>query len=276
VLIGGATVLGLVVVALAALVVIPRLTPKPVAPSPAFVPVATATRVAANLAAPTSVLAAGVQATAVPTPTVAPKQPTSTPPARPTVGVSPKSLLDVRFAAGPAEGWVDNPPFAAWSDGAYRLQATRPASFVAVGVPIDRVLGDIVVSATFRKTGGPPGGGYGLIVRDQGPPPRDGVNQEANAYVMETGDLGEFGIWRRDGDHWVDLVPWMRANSIRPGGSPNDLSVRAVGDQLTFSVNGVQLASVKDGTLLAGGVGLFVGGDYNEVALDRFSLSPAD
>jgi hypothetical protein len=184
--------------------------------------------------------------------------------------------MDVRFAAGRADGWVENPPYAAWSDGAYRIQAKLAASFVAVGVPLDRVFSDVVVSATFRKTGGPPGGGYGLIVRDEGPPLRDGVNQNANAYVFEAGDLGEFGAWRRDGDHWVDLVPWTHSNSVRPGGSPNDLTLRAVGDQLTFSVNGAQVASVQDGALASGGIGVFVGGDYNEVAVDRFSIQPPD
>ena len=49
-----------------------------------------------------------------------------------------------------------------------------------------------MVSATFRKTGGPPGGGYGLVIRDQGPAPRDGVNQNDEAYVMEAGDQGEY------------------------------------------------------------------------------------
>jgi hypothetical protein len=92
------------------------------------------------------------------------------------------------------------------------------------------------------------------------------------AYVFEAGDLGEFGVWRRDEDHWVDLVPWTRSSAVRPGGSPNDLVVRAIGDQLNFSVNGVDLVTVKDASLPFGKVGLFVGGDYNEVALDHFAV----
>jgi hypothetical protein len=187
-----------------------------------------------------------------------------------------RSLVDLRFASGPAARWLQNPPYATWSDGAYRLQASDVTRFVAVGVPIDQALGDVIASATFRKTGGPPGGGYGLIVRDQGPEPRDGVNQELNAYVLETGDLGDYGVWRRDGDHWVDLVPWTRSAAIRSGGSPNDLLVRAVGDTLTFSVNGNVVAEVNDDTFAQGGVGLFVGGDYNAVALDRFNVQLAD
>jgi len=166
---------------------------------------------------------------------------------------------------------VNNPPYAAWVDGAYRFQAHDATHFVAVGVPINQVLTNVVVSATFRKTGGPPGGGYGLIVRDQGPEPRDGVNQQMTAYVVEAGDLGEYGVWRRDGDRWIDLVPWTRSTSVRSGGSPNDLSVRAVGQQLTFTVNGADLATIQDTALATGGVGVFVGGDNNEVALDHFS-----
>ena len=185
-------------------------------------------------------------------------------------------LLDVRFASGPGKGWPDNPAVAAWSDGAYRLQARQPARFVAIGAPLTQALSDVVISATFRKTGGPPGGGYGLIVRDQGPDPRDGANQTMNAFVLEAGDLGEFGIWRRDGDRWVDLVAWTRSAAVRMGGSPNDLTVRAVGNRLTFTINGTQVASVEDAAPMAGGAGVFVGGDYNEVALDRFTVQAAD
>jgi hypothetical protein len=83
-------------------------------------------------------------------------------------------------------------------------------------------------------------------------------------------------VWRRDGDHWVDLVPWTRSASIRPGGSPNDLVVRAVDNRLTFTVNGSQVASVQDDTFTSGAVGVFVGGDNNEVALDHFAVQLPD
>ena len=81
---------------------------------------------------------------------------------------------------------------------------------------------------------------------------------------------------RRDGERWIDLVAWTRSAAVRQGGSPNDLSVRAVGNRLTFTINGTQVASVEDGAPMAGGAGVFVGGDYNEVALDRFTVEAAD
>jgi hypothetical protein len=180
--------------------------------------------------------------------------------------------MDVRFAAGPPDNWLANPPYAGWSDGAYRLNARDATRFVAVGVPLERVPSDVVVSGTFRKTGGPPGGGYGLVVRDQGPGPADGTNQTFNAYVLEASDTGEYGIWRRDSDHWVDLVPWTPSPAVRSGGSPNDLSVKAIGEHLSFTINGAEVASIQDDALPDGNIGVFVGGDYNEVALDHFSV----
>ena len=96
------------------------------------------------------------------------------------------------------------------------------------------------------------------------------------AYVLETGDLGEYGVWRRDGDHWIDLVDWTASTSVRPGDLSNDLSVRAAGDHVTFLVNGAQVTAIQDDTLTAGSVGVFVGGDDNEVALDRFVVQLPD
>jgi hypothetical protein len=46
------------------------------------------------------------------------------------------------------------------------------------------------------------------------------------------------------------------------------LTVRAIGPQLTFLVNGVQVASLEDAILPAGGVGVFLGGDSNEGRLE--------
>jgi hypothetical protein len=222
--------------------------------------------------APTSQLAvAGAQATGAPT---SPATPAATASAVPS-GL-PRRLVNVQFTNGPASGWVENPPLATWSSGAYSMKAARSRRFVAVGIPTPGALGDVEVSATFHKTGGPPGGGYGLILRDQGPQPRDGANQQGNYYVLEAGDRGEFGIWRRDGDHWVDLVPWTDSASVHGDTASNDLIARAVGDQLTLVVNGHELATVHDSTFAAGGVGVFLGGDYNEAALDRVSVQTLD
>ena len=275
-LVVGGAVLGFLLVGVVMLLILPALRPSQQSSPAAFESIAQPTRaVPPAIPTPPPVVApvSLSRATLVPTPTaIAQPNPTAQPRPAPLSQNPGRALMDVRFASGPARSWLDNPPYATWTDGAYRLHARDAGRFVAAGVPIDQVLSDVIVTATLRKTGGPPGGGYGLIVRDQGPEPRDGANQEMTAYVFETGDLGEYGVWRRDGDHWIDLVPWMRSASVRSGGSPNDLSVRATGTLLIFSVNGADVATVRDDALDAGGVGLFAGGDDNQVALDHFSV----
>jgi hypothetical protein len=67
-------------------------------------------------------------------------------------------------------------------------------------------------------------------------------------------------------------VPWTRSQAVRQGGSPNELLVRATGTVLAFTINGVEVARVDDDVLTHGGVGVFAGGDNNEVALDRFTV----
>jgi hypothetical protein len=188
------------------------------------------------------------------------------------VGAQSVLLLDSQFARR-QPGWIDRQPFVAWADGAYRMSARSPGRFVAVAAPIAGSLGDVSVSATMRKVGGPPGGGYGLIVRDQQPAQRDGALQTGQFYVFEVGDLGEFGVWRRDGDGWTDLQTWTPSPLVRTAGATNELLVRIVGDRMSFSINGSEAITEVDGTLFAGSVGLFVGGDGNEVVVDRFTAT---
>ena len=189
-------------------------------------------------------------------------------PATPTL--APGIVLTESFGDN-ARNWPNNSQATAWfADGAYRLFARDPGRFVAIGAPIGRPLRDVTVSGRFRKVGGVPGAGYGLIVRDQGPASRDGTNQGGRYYVLEVGDVGEVGVWRRETDHWIDLLPWTRSDVVRTGGATNELSVRAVGPRLDFFVNGVQVTSQVDELLPEGGVGIFVGGDQNEVVIDHF------
>lgn len=183
---------------------------------------------------------------------------------------APRTVFDDRFVSSQSS-WPNNPDSTAWfADGAYRLLARQPGQFVAIGAPLRERFRDVVVTGAFRKVGGPVGGGYGLIVRDQGPGARDGVNQLGAFYVFEVGDKGEVGIWRRDGDKWVDILPWAPSNAVSQGNTTNTLSVQAIGQQLTFSVNNQRVSSHTDGTLQEGSVGIFVGGDNNEVVIERF------
>jgi hypothetical protein len=181
-----------------------------------------------------------------------------------------RTVFDDRFVTSQAS-WPNDPNSVAWfGDGGYRLAARNAGQFVAIGAPLRERYRDVVVTGTFHKVAGPAGGGYGLIVRDGGPGARDGLNQAGRFYVFEVGDKGEYGIWRRDGDKWVDLVPWTTSPAVAVGNGQNTLSVQALGPQLSFLINGQRVATQTDGTLQEGTVGVFVGGDGNEVVVERF------
>ena len=70
----------------------------------------------------------------------------------------------------------------------------------------------------------------------------------------------------------MDLLPWQTSSAVKPGTAVNELTARAVGNTLSLSINGTTVATRTDATFTAGGVGLFVGGDGNQVAVDRFTI----
>lgn len=138
------------------------------------------------------------------------------------------TVLDESFAA-PSLDWPADRAATAWlADGALHLNARDPGHFVALGLPGGDQFRDVIVTAQFRKEGGPPGGGFGIIVGDTGPGPRDGVAQDGQYVVVEVGDQGTLGVWQRQDDHWVDLRSWTESLSVRRGGEQNELTVRAV------------------------------------------------
>ena len=93
---------------------------------------------------------------------------------------------------------------------------------------------------------------------------------------MELCDLVEVAIWRRDADRWVHLLPWTPSEAVQPGGVADELTAQASGRRLIFLVNGAEVASLEDDALGEGSVGVFVGGDGNDVALDRFAVRTPD
>jgi signal peptidase I len=183
-----------------------------------------------------------------------------------------QTVLDGDVALQP--GWPSHRSGTAWlENGEYRLFAREAGRFVGLAAPVADRYADVVVSAEFHKAAGPAGGGYGLIVRDQEPAwRRDGVYQGGRFYIAAASDVGDVGLWQREEDHWVDLVPWRSSVAVRKGTASNALTLRAVGPSLTFLVNGVEVINLRDSVLPEGGVGVFAGGDLNNVVLERFNI----
>jgi len=187
-----------------------------------------------------------------------------------------RTLLDERFIEAP-HGWPHDPGATAWfSGGTYRLFVRGPEPGVVIDAPVEEMLDDVLVTATFRKASGPVSGGYGVIVRNIATSAEDGARTMGRYFLFQADDRGEVGIWRRDEQRWVDLVPWTPSTAVRPGDGANELTVRAMGPRLTFLVNGTQVAEVEDPAPSRGRVGIFAGGLQNEVIVERVSIQLPD
>jgi hypothetical protein len=217
-----------------------------------------------------------------PAPLVTPEPaPTPLPVPTPTAVVAqrPNSAIFSGSLASAIAGWPNDPRGTAWfGPGGYRLFARDSGQFVATGIPLKQPIGDVKISAQFRKAGGPTGGGYGLILRDQAQPgERDGRNQGGEYLVAEVGDRGDIGIWQRDEAHWIDIVPWQHSNAVQADQAANTIVVTTRGPSLMLEVNGQVVAGVLyDRLPSSGGVGVFVGGDLNEVVLERLQIDNTD
>ena len=222
---------------------------------------------------PTVVISAPVVVQEEPTPLA---RPTPTAPVvRPTATPSgPRILFGEPFTAPPRQ-WPNDPSGTAWfANGEYRLFARDPGRFVAVGVPLQQSVQDVKITGEFHKVNGPAGGGYGFIVRDQGATSdRDGRNQAGQYLVVEVGDRGDVGVWQREQTRWIDVLPWTHADAVNIDRRANALTVTTHGASLHVEVNGTAVADLNYARLPAtGGVGVFAGGDLNEVALERLRI----
>ncbi|MBV9601176.1 MAG: DUF4388 domain-containing protein [Chloroflexi bacterium] len=251
-------------------------TSPPAAAAPTSAPAAAPTSppVAAPTVAPTSPPAAAATTSA---PTVAPTSPpaaaapSSAPTSPPAAAPSAAPLLDDTFATSD-EGWPNAASSSTfWDPSGYHLVPRIASQFVALTAPSSPTFTNGSVIGLFRKLAGPVGGGYGLILRAQAP--LDGSNQGGRYYVFEVGDRGEVGAWRREQDQWIDLQPWKSSEAVHAGDAENRLEVRAAGSQFTFLVNDTSVAQVSDATLSSGAVGVFTGGDGNQVQLERFTVT---
>jgi hypothetical protein len=221
--------------------------------------------------APQSISVQDLAASNPPTQTL-PTQPIPTP--LPTVN----TILFDTPVTSPITGWTNDPRGTAWfgQDG-YQLYAREPGQFVATAIPLGSPVQDVSINAAFHKVGGPPGGGYGLIVRDQSPSSeRDGRNQTGRYLVFEVGDRGQIGVWQRDQTRWIDIMPWQHSDAVHVDRAANSLVLTARGSRVIFDVNGQTVADLNyDNLPNGGGVGIFVGGDLNQVTLDRLRIANA-
>lgn len=94
---------------------------------------------------------------------------------------------------------------------------------------------------------GPPETSYGLIFRHQ---------DAANYYAFEVDGLGQFRLGKVVRGAYSPLLPAAPSDRVQPGQALNHLSVRAVGNQISVAVNGVEVGQVTDATFPSGHIGM--------------------
>ena len=174
----------------------------------------------------------------------------------------------------PGRRLAQTPPYATWSDGAYRLQAREVASYVAIAAPNDPVPPNVLVSATLRKTGGPPGGGYGLIVRNQSPEvPR---RQQPGASTPTSPKLATWASSASGGARATTGSTSCPGRARRPYARAARQRVHRPHQwPAPVSIDHQRRPKWRGSTMTSSpmvAVGVFAGGDNNEVALDRFTV----
>jgi hypothetical protein len=78
----------------------------------------------------------------------------------------------------------------------------------------------------------------------------------AHSYVFEIGNDQMYSLQTYDGE-WGFAINWTDSDAIVVNGT-NEITIQAVGDALTFFINGTQVASITDSTFSEGSVGFVV------------------
>ena len=129
---------------------------------------------------------------------------------------------------------------------------------------------DVRLEVDAGKLGGPDENRIGLICRSSG----------ADYYFFIITSDGYYGVGLFSGGQAVLLGQneMLASENINKGLAVNHLRADCTGDQLTFYVNGFQIAAVQDSTLKSGDVGMLVGTFAKpgvDVILDNFvALKP--
>lgn len=129
---------------------------------------------------------------------------------------------------------------------------------------------DVRLEVDAGKLGGPDENRIGLICRSSG----------ADYYFFIITSDGYYGVGLFSGGQAVLLGQneMLTSENINKGLAVNHLRADCTGDQLTFYVNGFQIAAVQDSTLKSGDVGMLVGTFAKpgvDVILDNFvALKP--
>ncbi|OGO33911.1 MAG: hypothetical protein A2W35_03725 [Chloroflexi bacterium RBG_16_57_11] len=135
-------------------------------------------------------------------------------------------------------------------DGAYRIFVNQPN--VDIWSKPGKTFRDVRLEVDAYKVGGERDNRFGLICR---------AVDDDSFYTFIVSSDGYYGIGLIDGQEYqlLGMDALQPSDAIHLGSASNHIRADCVGDTLTLTVNGVQLAQVKDTRFLSGDVGLIAG-----------------
>ena len=135
-------------------------------------------------------------------------------------------------------------------DGAYRIFVNQPN--VDIWSKPGRSFQDVRVEVDAFKVGGERDNRFGVLCR---------AIDDDSFYTFIVSSDGYYGIGLIDGQAYqlLGMDALQPSEAINLGSASNHIRADCVGDTLTLTVNGVQLAQVKDTRFSSGDVGLIAG-----------------
>lgn len=154
--------------------------------------------------------------------------------------------------SNPATGWdrlLVGEGVMDYDGGGYRILVnTQEMNFWATP---RKDFSNVRIEVDAGKLAGPDENRIGLVCRFTG--------NEYYFFIMSSDGFYGTGIFSGGQAMLLGQSEMLSSESIHQGVAVNHLRADCVGDQLTFYVNGFQIAQVQDATLITGDVGLLVG-----------------
>lgn len=138
------------------------------------------------------------------------------------------------------------------ADGALQMSSSQPGQFWWTNP--GRNFSDVTITTQARQGGGPDDNAYGVICRYQNP---------ENFYIFLISGDGYYAIGKyQTGSSSIQYLTgggeYVYSDVINQGVATNNMRVSCVGNELSLTVNGIELDTVVDPTFVTGDVGLGV------------------
>lgn len=153
-----------------------------------------------------------------------------------------------------------------WYDGGEYHMVSKERTFVVMYAPSDTYNTENArVRVTARSVDGSvPSAGFGLMVHGT----LKGGKLEDYALLIYPSEEPEYQIVMHKDGTQSSVVDRTKSNAIKAGSAPNNLEIRARGNELSFYANGVFLTRIRDTEDYRRGRAGFYTSDVHEVAFD--------